>query len=171
MKKIWFITIIFLAYLGMVANTQAQSEEDFELKGLKHFDNAYFRAVPQKDKARARSEYANAERAFKKAIEKNPDNVKPYLHLARTYFVQKKYHEAVKVYRQASGMASQDKNIMLQLASAQERDGDYEGAILTLELMKSGETDTGTIRILDEFIAKMKTQAEKEKNALPESSP
>ena len=68
---------------------QAQSEEDFEQTGLKHFDNAYFKAIPQKDKARATAEFAHAEKAFKKAIEKRPDNVKPYLHLGRTYFVQK----------------------------------------------------------------------------------
>jgi len=41
---------------------QAQSEEDFEQTGLKHFDNAYFKAIPQKDKARATAEFAHAEK-------------------------------------------------------------------------------------------------------------
>ena len=50
MRKIWFIIILFLAYQGSMPYLQAQSEEDFEQTGLKHFDNAYFKAIPQKDK-------------------------------------------------------------------------------------------------------------------------
>lgn len=164
MRKICFIIILFLAYPASMFHLQAQSEEDFEQTGLKHFDNAYFKAIPQKDKARATAEFAHAERAFKKAIEKRPDNVKPYLHLGRTYFVQKKYHMAAEVYRQASGIAPQNKKIMLQLASALEKAGEYESAIFTLERMKVGETDFRAIRILDEFIRKMKTRDEKAKN-------
>ena len=164
MRKIWFIIILFLAYQGSMSYLQAQSEEDFEQTGLKHFDNAYFKAIPQKDKARATAEFSHAEKAFKKAIEKRPDNVKPYLYLGRTYFVQKKYHKAAEVYRQASGIAPQNKKIMLQLASALEKAGQYEAAIITLERMKVGETDFRAIRILDEFIRKMKTRDEKAKN-------
>ena len=171
MRKILLITMLLVAYLSPAHHIQAQVEEDYEQTGRKHFDNAYFKAIPQKDKAAAKTEFANAERAFKKAIDKNPQNVKAYLHLGRTYFVQKKYREAAQVYQQASGMAPQDKNIMLPLASAQEKAGDYEGAIRTLERMKAGETDTRTIGILDDFIAKMKERAGKEKNTVPESSP
>ena len=164
MKKICFIISLFLAYQGLMSHLQAQSEEDFEQTGLEHFDTAYFKAIPQKDKARAMAEFAYAEKAFKKAIEIRPDNVKPYLHLGRTYFVQKKYYMAAEVYRQASGIAPHNKKIMLQLASALEKAGEYEAAIITLEKMKVGETDFRAIRILDEFIRKMKTRDEKAKN-------
>ncbi len=163
MKKIWFITILFLAYFGLTPDIQAQSKEDFEKIGLKHFENAYFKAIPQKNKDRAQAEFAQAETAFKKAIEKRPDNIKPYLYLGRTYFVQKRYHKAAEVYRQASSLAPQDNKIMLQLASALEKAGEYEAAIITLERMKEGETDSRAIGILDEFIRKMRTRAEKAK--------
>ena len=163
MRKTWFITILFLVLLGSAPFGLPQVEEDFEQTGQKHFDNAYYKAIPQKNQASAKAEFAHAEKAFKRAIEKNPDNVSAYLHLGRTYFVQKKYDQAVQVYRQASGMAPRDKQIMLQLASSQEKAGQYADAIRTLERLKSGETDTRTIGILDEFIAKMKSRAEKEK--------
>lgn len=158
MRIISLIAMFFLAYFGSASHLQAQSEEDFAKIGLKHFQNAHFKAIPQENKARAKAEFAHAETAFKKAIEKRPDDIKPYLHLGRTYFVQKRYHEAAEVYRRASGIAPQNKKIMLQLASALEKAGEYEGAIITLERMKEGEIDSRAIRILDEFILKMKTR-------------
>ena len=171
MKKTWLITIFFVTYLGSIPFVQAQDEEDFDRTGLKHLDNAYFKAIPQKDEARAEAEFAHAERAFRKAINKKPEDPKPYLHLGRTYFVQKKYHEAAELYRQASRIAPQDKNIKLQLASALEKAGRYEESISTLEGMKAGETDIRVIRILDGFIGKMKMRAEKENNPDATSSP
>ena len=171
MKKIWLITIFFVAYLGSIPFVRAQGEEDFNQTGLKHLDNAYFKAIPQKDEARAQAEFAHAERSFKKAINKKPGDVTPYLHLGRTYFVQKKYHKAVELYKQASALAPQDKKIKLQLASALEKAGRYEESIIILENMKAEETDIRVIRILDGFIGKMKIRAENVNNADATSSP
>jgi tetratricopeptide (TPR) repeat protein len=170
MKKIWFTIFLFVAYQGSISHLRAQSGEDFEQTGLKHFDNAYFNAIPQRDNAKATAEFSHAEKAFKKAIEKRPDNVKAYLHLGRTYFVQKKYQMAAEVFRRASGIAPGDKKIMLQLASSLEKAGNYKAAIITLERMKVGETDLRTIRILDEFIRKMNIRDEKARNSARDSA-
>jgi cytochrome c-type biogenesis protein CcmH/NrfG len=171
MKKIWLITILSVVYLGSIPCVQAQDEEDFDRTGLKHLDNAYFKAIPQKDEARAKAEFAHAERAFRKAINKKPGDAKSYLHLGRTYFVQKKYHKAAELYKQASRIAPQDKKIKLRLASALEKAGRYEESIITLENMKAEETDMRVIRILDGFIGKMKIRAEKANNPDATSSP
>lgn len=171
MKKIWLITILLLAYLGSLPHVQAQSEEDFEQTGLKHFENAFFKAIPQKDKAGAKAEFAHAERAFRSVIDKKPGDVGPYLHLGRTYFVQKKYHKAAELYGQASTIAPQNKKIKLKLAAALEKAGKYNESIITLESMRAEETDFRVIRILDEFIRKMKMRAEKANNPNATSRP
>ncbi len=159
MRKILFLTILFLAFTGLFSHARAQSEEDFEKKGLKHFNSAFFKAIPQKNKARADAEFALAEIAFQKAIEKNPNRVNAYLHLGRTYSAQKKYAAAAETYRSALVIAPQQKKIYLRLASALEKDGDYRGAINALEELRALESDDRAIRIIDDFIGKMEKRA------------
>ena len=159
MRKLLFLTILFLTLAGLSSHAKAQSEEDFEKKGLKHFDNAFFKAIPQKNKARAAAEFALAEIAFQKAIEKKPHRVNAYLHLGRTYSAQKKYAAAAETYRSALVIAPQQKKIYLSLASALEKDGDYRGAIKALEELRALESDDRAIRIIDDFIGKMEKRA------------
>jgi tetratricopeptide (TPR) repeat protein len=159
MKRILFKTILFLAFTGLLSQALAQSEDDFEKTGLKHFNKAYFKATPQKNRAMADQEFALAEKAFQKAIEKKPQRVKAYLHLGRTYSAQKKYSAAAETYRSALVIAPQQKKIYLRLASALEKDGDYQGAINALEALRSQETDERAIRIIDDFIGKMEKRA------------
>ena len=165
MKKILFKTILFLAFTGLLSQAPAQSEEDFEKAGLKHFDKAYFKAVPQKNRAMADQEFALAEKAFQKAIEKNPQRVKAYFHLGRTYSAQKKYAAAAGIYRSALVIAPQQKKIYLRLASALEKDGDYRGAINALEELRALESDERAIRIIDDFIGKMEKRAAQDKQS------
>ena len=159
MRRILFLTILFLTFAGLFSHARAQSEEDFEKKGLKHFDNAFFKAIPQKNRARAAAEFALAEIAFQKAIEKKPHKVNAYLHLGRTYSAQKKYAAAAETYRSALVIAPQQKKIYLPLASALEKDGDYRGAIKALEELRALESDDRAIRIIDDFIGKMEKRA------------
>lgn len=155
MKKIVLITFVLLAYPGLLLQTNAQTAEDFERTGLKHLDEAYFKALPQKNIQRANTEFALAEKAFKKAIAMKPSSVDPYLHLGRTYHLQKKYRQAAEVYRTALDLAPHEKKIYLKLASAQEMAGDYEDAVKTLQDMRAQETDPRAVRILDDFIHKL----------------
>lgn len=159
MKKILVLIILYLAYLGPFNPALAQGEEDFEKLGLKHFDKAYFKAIPQKNRALADEEFALAEKAFQKAIEKEPQRVKAYLHLGRTYSVQKKYTAAAAIYRSVLLIAPQQKEIYLRLASALEKNGDYRGAINALEELRTLESDDRVIRIIDDFIGKIEKRA------------
>jgi len=159
MRKILFFTILFLAFTGLFFHARAQNEEDFEKKGLKHFDSAFFKAIPQKNRARADAEFALAEIAFQKAIEKNPHRISAYLHLGRTYSAQKKYATAAETYRSALVIAPQQKEIYLRLASALEKNGDYWAAINALEELRALESDDRAIRIIDDFIGEMEKRA------------
>jgi tetratricopeptide (TPR) repeat protein len=133
----------------------AQPLDEHEKEGLSHFHKAFYEATPRKDRAKAASEYQKAEKAFQKAIEKNPHRVESYLYLGRTYFVQKKYQKSAKIYRKALKRAPERKEIYLQLASALEMGGDYPGAVDVLKQLRDKETDERSIQILDEFIEKL----------------
>lgn len=159
MRKILFLTIFLPVLTGLFSQINAQNEEDTEKKGLKHFDRAFFKAIPQNNKVRANSEFALAEIAFQKAIEKNPNSVSAYLHLGRTYSAQKKYSAAADTYRSALAIAPWQKKIYLRLASALEKDGDYQGAINALKELRKLEGDDRVLHIIDDFIAKMENRA------------
>ena len=151
--------MIYRGYSGLLCPVLAQSEEDVEKDGLKHYDQAYFTAIPQKNRAMADEEFALAEKAFQKAIEKRPRRINAYLHLGRTYSAQKKYAAAAETYRSALMIAPQQKKIYLRLASALEKDWDYRGAINALEKLRSLESDDRAIRIIDDFIGQMEKRA------------
>jgi len=159
MKKIVLIAVFMLACPGLLLQTQAQTAEEYERTGLKHLNEAYFKALPQKSHQRANTEFALAEHAFKKAIEIKPTRIEPYLHLGRTYHLQKKYRQAAEIYREALDLAPHEKKIYLKLASAQEMAGDYEDAVKTLQDLRAQETDPRSLRILDDFIHKIKMRA------------
>ena len=154
MRKIMFVTFL-IGFLGLYCGAMAQNAEDFEKEGLKHFGEAYYNALPRKNRAMAEEEFALAEKAFRKAIEKNPQRVKAYLHLGLTYSAQKKYAAAAETYRSALFIAPQQKRIYLQLASALEKSGDYRGAIEALRQLRALESDERAIRVIDDFIGKM----------------
>jgi tetratricopeptide (TPR) repeat protein len=163
MRKILFIVIISMSCFGVVCLAAEQTAEDYEEAGLAHFKNAYHKAMPDKNRSKANAEFDLAEKAFQKAIEKNPNRFESYLYLGRTYFVQKKYLQAAEQYRKVLVIAPEKREIFLQLASALEMAGDYKGAIRALEEMRSQETDPRAIQVLDDFIGKMKIKA-KERN-------
>jgi tetratricopeptide (TPR) repeat protein len=158
MKKILFIIFCSLVGLGMIVDANAQNE-DYEETGRRHYNNAFFKARPQKNKSQADVEFALAEKAFQKAIEKNPQRVAAYLHLGRTYHRQKKYAAAAGMYRSALMIAPQQKKVYLRLAAALEKDGDFRGAVSALEELRALESDDRAIHILDEFIGKIEKRA------------
>ena len=159
MNKTVLIAVVLLAYPGLLLQTNAQTAEEFERTGLKHLNEAYFKARPQKNNQRAKIEFGLAESAFKKAIERKPGSVNAYLHLGRTYHLQKKYRQAAAVYRAALDLAPHEKKIYLNLASAQEMAGDYDAAGKTLQDLRAQETDPRAVRILDTFIHKLEMRA------------
>lgn len=159
-KKLLICVTVLLGWvLGMSGFAGPQTAQELDRSGLEHFGKAFHHAAPRKEPGKAAAEYTKAERAFQEAIRSKPDWVEPYLHLGRTYFVQKKYHSAAEVYRKALTVAPQRKEIYLQLASALEMAGDYEGAVGVLQDLRAQEVDERAIRILDEFIHRLKSRA------------
>ncbi len=160
MKKVVLLFLLsFSAVAAAGSFSQAQTIEELESAGLKHYKNAHFKAIPEKNRAMADKEFARAEKAFQKAIKKRPKRLKAYLHLGRTYSAQKKYTAAARTYRSALVIAPRHKRLYLRLASVLEKKGDYRGAINALETLRAMETDERAIRIIDDFISKMEKRA------------
>ena len=155
------VLICFLVPLcpGINAYSQAETPEEFERRGVVHFERAFYEATPQKDRARADTEYALAEKAFQQAIRIKPDRVEPYLYLGRTYFVQKEFLKAAKVYKKALRLAPERKEIYLQSASALEMARDYKGAEKSLKELREQEKDEHSLRALDELINRLEKRS------------
>jgi len=157
---IHLVVVLVLLGLGMGSIAGALTGEELVASGLDHFGKAFYEATPQKDQEKAATEYGLAEADFQAAIQTQPDWVVPYLHLGRTYFVQKKYALAADAYRTALTIAPQQKEIYLQLASALEMGGDYAGAVAELQVLRTLETDPQAISILDDFITRIQARGE-----------
>jgi tetratricopeptide (TPR) repeat protein len=149
--------IWLLAATGPVG---AQRAEALNQAGLDHFSKAFYEYTPHGQSAQAAAEYQQAEQSFQAVIQMRPNWVDPYLHLARTYFVQKKYQQAAEVYQQALALAPEQKEIYLRLASALEKAGDYQGAITALQTLRDQETDEYALAKLDEFITQLQARAQ-----------
>jgi cytochrome c-type biogenesis protein CcmH/NrfG len=160
----WVAVLLLGLGLGMSGVAGAQTAQELERKGVEHFGKAFHEAAPRHEHRKAAAEYRQAEEAFQEAIQSKPDWVEPYLHLGRTYFVQKKYRQAAEVYRKALTIAPQRKEAYLQLASALEMAGDYEGAVRVLKDLRAREVDERSIRILDDFIKRIQSRG---KNSPP----
>jgi tetratricopeptide (TPR) repeat protein len=147
--------LLVAAFLTAAGICEAQSPGALEQSGKLHFREAYFKAIPANDQARAAREFALAERDLKKALTKRPARISLYKHLGRTYFVQQKYVKAADTYQKAIDLSPNQKPIYLQLASAQEMAGNPEEAIRTLNQLRRLESDPRAIKIIDGFIQQL----------------
>ena len=136
MKLLLICMIVCGGLLASAGPAAAQTANELNQAGLDHFNKGFYEAAPRGEAAKAAEEYRLAEQAFKEAIRSNPDWVDPYLHLGRTYFVQKQYRQAAELYQKALTMAPQRQEIYLQLASALEKAGDYRGAVKVLQTLQ-----------------------------------
>jgi len=151
------IVNLLLATAGPVA---AQMANELNQAGLDHFGKGFYEATPRGERAKAAEEYNLAEKSFLEAIRSQPEWVEPYLHLARTYFVQHKYRQAAELYQQALTLAPQRKEIYTQWASALEKAGDYQGAVKALQTLRAQETNEHTLAKLDELINRLQARAQ-----------
>lgn len=159
MKITIVICLAVFCTLGIAAGSAAQTAENLDHTGLDHFHTAFYGLTPKKDAVGASREYKLAEKAFLDAIRQAPDRVEPYLHLGRTYFVQKKYREAAELYRQALKMAPERREIYLQLASSLEMAQNYQQAIEVLVKLRYEERNEKSIGVLDELILHLEERA------------
>lgn len=159
MKRLLTSVLIILGLVLGMSFAGAQTAKELDGSGLDHFGKAFYKASPRNDHGKAGAEYRLAEEAFQEAIRSQPDWVEPHLHLGRTYFVQQKYGMAAEVYRRALTLAPQRKEIYVQLASALEMAGDYEGAVGVLKELRTQEADPRSIRMLDDLIQRLTQRA------------
>jgi len=132
-KLLLIYVIVCNLLLSTAGPVAAQMANELNQAGLDHFSKGFYEATPRGEHGKAAEEYSQAEQSFQEAIRSQPDWVEPYLHLGRTYFVQQKYPQAAELYRRALTMAPERKEIYVQLASALEMGGDYEGAVKVLQ--------------------------------------
>jgi tetratricopeptide (TPR) repeat protein len=138
----------------------AQTAHELNQTGVDHFNQAFYQATPRQERAKAAEEYRLAEQSFQAAIRNNPDWVEPYLHLARTYFVQKKYPQAAELYQKALRLAPQRQEVYLPWAAALEKAGDYQGAIKVLQTLRTQVTDEAARAKLDEGIRQLQARSQ-----------
>ncbi|MHB8066588.1 MAG: tetratricopeptide repeat protein [Desulfobaccales bacterium] len=160
MKFLISYMIVCGLLLAMTGPAGAQTAKEIDQAGLDHFSKAFYEATPRGESAKAAEEYSLAEQSFQQAIRSKPDWVEPYLHLGRTYFVQKKYRQAAELYQKALTIAPQQKEIYLQLASALEMAGDYQGTVNVLQTLRAQETEADAIANMDKFIKRAQTRAQ-----------
>jgi cytochrome c-type biogenesis protein CcmH/NrfG len=144
----------------MTTPARAQTAQELDQAGLDHYNKGFYEATPRGENAKAVEEYRLAEQSFQEAIRSNPDWVEPYLHLGRIYFVQQQYTQAAKLYRKALMMAPQRQEIHLQLASALEKAGDYQGAAMVLQTLRARQTDQRSIDKLDGIIKRLQARTQ-----------
>jgi cytochrome c-type biogenesis protein CcmH/NrfG len=159
-KQLIICMIVCGLLLSLSIPVAAQMANEQNQAGLDHFNKAFYEAIPRQERAKAAEEYSLAEQSFQEAIRSNPDWVDPYLHLGRTYLVQKKYRQAAQVYQKALTIAPQRKEVYLRWASALEKAGDYLGAVKVLQTLRTQETDEHAIAKLDEFIRQLQARAQ-----------
>ena len=160
MKLLLIYVIVCNLLLATAGPVAAQMANDLNQAGLDHFSKGFYEATPRNERSKAAEEYSLAEQSFQEAIRSQPDWVEPYLHLGRTYFVQKRYRQAAEVYQKALTIAPQQKEIYTQWASALEMAGDYQGAAKVLQTLRAQETNERAIAKLDEFTKRLQARAQ-----------
>jgi tetratricopeptide (TPR) repeat protein len=159
--KLLISCVIFCSWLLALAGPGgAQTANELDQAGLDHFNKGFYDAAPRGENAKAAEDYRQAEQSFQAAMHSQPDWVEPYLHLARTYFVQKKYREAAELYQKALTLAPQRQEVYTHWASALEKAGDYQGAVQVLQTLRAQETNEKSLAKLDEFITRLQARGQ-----------
>ncbi|GAB6281409.1 MAG: hypothetical protein STSR0008_01480 [Ignavibacterium sp.] len=100
MKNLILILIIFLANFtfSQSAGNSTNKIRTFVNKGVENYE---------------KTQYAEAEVNFRKALEKEPNNFNAHFNLGDNYFKQKKYEDAIKSYQNAIAKTN-DSNLKAQ---------------------------------------------------------
>ena len=78
-RKPKIILLAMALVLTVAGICPAENTDELEQSGLKHLHEAYYKAAPKNEHARAAQEFSLAERAFKKALAKQPERISLYL--------------------------------------------------------------------------------------------
>lgn len=124
-------------------------------RGLSHFRHGYYDLIPRGRKNEAHEEFAQAEKAFLRAIEINSHYVDAHRNLARLYYLQGKFAKAGEEYSQVMHLDPGDIDNYVQMALVETELGHFREAVGYLEAAKQQTEDEQIIRKLDDYIQKI----------------
>lgn len=125
-------------------------------RGMNFYNHGFYELIPHGRKSEARQEFAQAEKAFKKAIAIDNNSIDAHRNLARLYFTQENYRDAAAEYAQVLHMEQDNLDNYALLALALAEAGNTVEAIEYLELAKTKTTDEQIITKLDKYIERIR---------------
>lgn len=154
----FFLVLVFPS--GILAGPGADKvpgpeEMSANRKGMDHFRQGYYKLMPRGQKAEAHAELAQAEKAFLRAIELNPDFIDAHRNLARLYYLQKKFKQAKDQYAEVMRLDPGDIDNYVLMALAETELGNFEEALRHLEKAKQATEDPKIIGKLNGYIQKL----------------
>ncbi len=166
-KKPYFLPIIVIIaliapILIIVPGAASQSpnasgdEAYHNQKGLEYYQRGFYQLAPKRQLKEADQYYELSVDEFKKAISVNASYADAYRNLARVYYVQKKFGEAVEAYKKVTELNPDDLDSYVNLAVAYTQVQNYGKAIEQLEIAKARTTDAQIIEKLNSYIQKVK---------------
>ena len=158
----WVFAVFLFPALALYSVAGAQEvRKDTEYyieEGMGHFKKGYYEALPNGRKTEAAEDLERAAVAFKRAIAKRKDSVQARRHLARVYYVQKRYLAAAEQYREVSILNPSDIDTHVITALAYTKAQKYTEAIEQLKTAKAWTTDQAVIQKLDGYIKKIEQE-------------
>jgi len=166
-KKPFFLSVMVIIalvgpILGVAPRAVAQSPNAFgneayhNQRGLEYYKEGFHQLAPKRQLKEADQYYELAVAEFKKAISVNASFADAYRNLARVYYVQKKFGEAVEAYKKVTELNPDDLDSYVNLAVAYTQIQRYDEAIEQLEIAKTRTTDANVVEKLNGYIQKVK---------------
>ena len=148
--------LIFCTYEQSDSQGLAEDEAYYTEKGLSYFKEGFYKLTPKGNKQEAVQKYEQAIAAFEKAIAINGNYVEAHRHLARVYYVQRRFSEAAESYKKVTELSPSDIDAHVKLASAYARMNKYPEAVQQLEKAKTFTSDKVVVSQLNEFIQRLR---------------
>ena len=151
------VPILVIAPRAASQSPNASGNEAYHnQKGLEYYKEGFYQLAPKRQLKEADQYYELAVAEFKKAISVNASYADAYRNLARVYYVQKKFGEAVEAYKKVTELNPDDLDSYVNLAVAYTQIQRYDEAIEQLEIAKTRTTDANVVEKLNGYIQKVK---------------
>ena len=151
------VPILLIVPIAASQNPNASRNEAYHnQRGLEYYKEGFYQLAPKQRFKEADQYYDLAVAEFKEAISVNANYADAYRNLARVYYVQKKFGEAVEAYKKVTELNPDDLDSYVNLAVAYTQIQRYDEAIEQLEIAKTRTTDANIIEKLNGYIQKVK---------------
>ena len=147
-------------YSGSGAQEAQKDAEYYVEEGMDLFKKAYYEDLPNGKRKEAADNFERAAVAFKRAIAIKKDSVQARRHLARVYYVQKRYLAAAEQYREVTILNPSDIDTHVITALAYTKAQRYAEAIEQLMTAKAWTRDKAVIQKLDGYIKKIEQESQ-----------